>query len=109
MKVIMNYLMKYGAKVLNSKVVKYILSTGIAQKLILKYFKKGGVNMLEKLGMLLVPKILDTILEDEKTQEWIKDLGRDIGQEIPGDVAEPRLNKAVDLIQEGMMETVNKK
>jgi general stress protein YciG len=61
-------------------------------------------EMILSIGGFAVEKVLD----DEKYQELFKDVGRKIGEEIPGNFAEPKINKVVDLVQEGMMETVNK-
>lgn len=71
----------------------------------MKKFLKGGaelmdLNLMEKVGLIAV----DKVLEDETAQNFFKGLGADIAQGIPGNVAEPKINKIVDLIQEGMTE-----
>ena len=61
-------------------------------------------GLIKKVGMVAV----DKVLEDEKAQEFFRDIGREVGNGIPGDFAEPKINKVVDLMQSGMMETVQK-
>ena len=65
-------------------------------------------NLFDSLIFNVGMRAVDNVLEDEKAQEFFKDMGREIGNGIPGDFAEPKINKVVDLVQSGMMETVQK-
>ena len=60
--------------------------------------------LLEKIGGY----VLDKALDDENVQETIKGFGKDLGEQIPGDFAEPNIKKTLDLMEEGMMSTVKK-
>ena len=61
-------------------------------------------SVLLKAGMFA----LDNVLDQKESQEFIKNIGRTVGEEIPGDVVEPKINKAIDLVQEGIKETYQK-
>lgn len=61
--------------------------------------------LLEKIGGYVVEKALD----DENVQNTIRGFGRELGEQIPGDFLEPNIKKTLDLVEEGMMETVAKK
>jgi hypothetical protein len=65
-------------------------------------------NLFDSLIFNVGMRAVDNVLEDEKAQQFFKDMGREVGNGIPGDFAEPKISKVVDLIQEGMMETVEK-
>jgi hypothetical protein len=65
-------------------------------------------NLFDSLIFNVGMRAVDNVLEDEKAQEFFKDMGREVGNGIPGDFAEPKINKVVDLVQSGMMETVQK-
>jgi len=97
MKLIMKKLMSMITQILNNKVVLYILPI---------IFKKGGKLMLNSLLKKLLPSLLSSVMENEGIQNWFRDLGRQLGNEIPSDVAEPHIAKGMDLVKEGMLETV---
>ena len=62
-------------------------------------------NLLDGLMQKVVLVAVDKVLEDENSQKFFKDIGIQIGDSIPGTFAEPKINKVVDLIQEGMRES----
>jgi hypothetical protein len=62
-------------------------------------------GLIKKVGVIAVDKVLD----DPQAQGFFRNIGKEIGEGIPGDFAEPKINKVVDLIQEGITETIDNK
>lgn len=97
---VMMILTKYGGRILSSKVLLYFIKNYLGRRVI--------KTMLEGILIKLLPNILNSVMGNKDVQEWFRDLGRELGESIPSDVAEPQIAKALDLVKEGMMETVNK-
>ena len=48
-------------------------------------------SVILKAGMFA----LDNVLDQKESQKFIKNIGVTIGEEIPGDIVEPKINKAI--------------
>ncbi|MFW6046665.1 MAG: hypothetical protein ACOCP4_02600 [Candidatus Woesearchaeota archaeon] len=60
--------------------------------------------MGEKLVLQIAAMVLNGLNKNKAAQEFLKNIGREVKEAIPGDDIEPELAEAMDYIKEGMLE-----
>ena len=56
----------------------------------------------------ILPRLIGSVLDNEGIQEFFRELGRDVAKEIPNNVYEKHIKKALDLFEEGLISEVEK-
>jgi len=97
--------MTYGSKVLNSRVLQFLLKSKLIRSFVSKMALKGGYKMLEGQDFLvgIGAFVLRNATEKEEYKNVLRDFGEDIADRIPGNKIEPQLVKSMDYIEEGML------